>query len=132
VIMRPRVSGAERDADRVGKLPAGTPSVCVRVDANYRTDLLGGLTPIATLEYTGKQAVSVRPFDSLGGRQLMTPGYLTLDLGLRHRFEIGAVPTSFRLMVSDIFNKKRWDILAANTLQVQSRRRLTITVTADF
>ena len=132
VIMSPRVSGAARDAGLVGPLPTGVAPAYLRIDANYRTDLLGGLTPIATLEYTGKQAVSVRTFASLGGRQLKTPAYFTLDVGMRHKFDMGGVPVSFRLMVSNVFDAKHWDIVAANTLQVDSRRRLTVTLTGDF
>ena len=132
VIMSPRVSGAARDAGLVGKLPTSVPAVYVRVDANYRTDILGGLTPIATLEYTSKQAVSAKPFASLAGRQLMTPAYFTLDLGARHKFEIGSVPVSFRMMMSNIFDKKRWDVVAANTIQLENRRRMTLSLTADF
>jgi iron complex outermembrane recepter protein len=132
VVMRPRVSGEARELGLVGKLPTGTPAVYARLDANYRTDILGGLTPIATLEYASKQAVSAGPIETLGGRQLMTPSYFILDLGLRHRFDIGSVPASFRLLVNNVFDKKRWDIVAANTLQVDARRRLTLTLTADF
>lgn len=132
VIMRPRVSGNVRDAGLVGKLPAGTPAVYARVDANYQTDIFDSLTPIATLEYTSKQAVSAKPFASLEDRQLMTPAYVTLDLGFRQKFAIGSAPASLRLMVNNIFNEKRWDVFAANTIQVESRRRMTITLTADF
>jgi len=62
----------------------------------------------------------------------MTPAYFTLDLGLRHKFQIGSVPVSLRMMMSNIFDKKRWDVVAANTIQVENRRRMTLSLTADF
>jgi iron complex outermembrane recepter protein len=129
VVMRPRVSGGPPGQ---GKLPAGTASAFAKIDANYRTDLFGGLTPTATLEYTGRRAVGSRALASLDGRQLTTRGFAILDLGLRQPFTIGSVPANLRVRVSNVFNKKHWDILAANTLQVGSRRRLTVTLTADF
>ena len=113
-------------------MPTGTPSVYLRIDANYRTDIFGGLTPTATLEYTSRRAVGARALASLDGGQLTTPSFAILDLGLRQKLEIGSLPASLRMAVGNVFNTKRWDILAANTLQVGNRRRLTLTVTADF
>jgi iron complex outermembrane recepter protein len=129
VVMRPRVSGGPPGQ---GKMPTGTPSVYLRIDANYRTDIFGGLTPTATLEYTSRRAVGARALASLDGGQLTTPSFAILDLGLRQKLEIGSLPASLRMAVGNVFNTKRWDILAANTLQVGNRRRLTLTVTADF
>ena len=129
VVMRPRVSGGPPDQ---GRLPTGTPAVYLRVDANYRTDIFGGLTPTVTVEYTGKRAVGAKALASLGGRQLSTSGFAILDLGLRQKLDIGNVPASIRIMVGNVFNTKRWDIIAANTLWVGNRRRLSVTLTADF
>ena len=61
------------------------PSLYARIDLNYRTNIFGGLTPTATLSHTGARAVSAGPQASLGGKQLMVPGYNTLDLVLARR-----------------------------------------------
>ncbi len=58
VVMDPVVSGPGRTAGLVGPRPAGTPLVFVRIDANYRTDIFGGLTPTVSLVYTGSHAAS--------------------------------------------------------------------------
>ena len=129
VAMQPRV------IDRlpgVGERPAGTPSLFARMDVNYRTDIFGGLTPIATLSYTGKRAVSSRPLATLGDRQLMVPGYATLDLGLRQSFKLGSVPMSFRALIWNVFDAASWKVVGPNSLYMEERRRFNMTVAADF
>jgi iron complex outermembrane recepter protein len=124
VALQPRVAGGLR--------PAGTPSLFARIDANYRTDILGGLTPTASFSYIGSRALSSKPFDSLEGKQLEVPGYVTLDLGLRQQFHIGKVPMSFRMLVWNVFDAKTWKVVAANTIYMDERRRLNLTIAADF
>lgn len=121
--MQPRIAGGLR--------PAGTPSLFVRVDANYRTDLFGGLTPTVSFVHTGARAVSDRPVTP-GGGQLMVPGYSTIDLGLRQQLKIGGVPASFRVAVNNVFDSATWKVVAANTLYPEERRRLTFNISADF
>jgi iron complex outermembrane receptor protein len=129
--LQPRVTGAARDLGLVGERPAGTPSLFVRIDANYRTDIFGGLTPTLTFIHTGARAVGARPLTP-GGRQLMVPGYSTLDLGARQQFKVGSVPASFRIALNNVFDAATWKVVAANTLYPEDRRRLTFTLSADF
>ncbi|MGE3692225.1 MAG: TonB-dependent receptor [Novosphingobium sp.] len=132
VLMQPRVTGAGRDAGLLGERPAGTPTFYAKLDANYRTDILGGLTPTLSVTYTGNRAVSARPFGSLGGRQVMVPAHTTVDLGLREQFHIGKLPASFRLVLMNAFDAASWKIVAANTIVPEERRRFSLSLTADF
>jgi iron complex outermembrane receptor protein len=132
VALRPRVSGAAVDLGLIGRRPAGTPSLYARLDANYRTDIFGGLTPTASLTFTGKRAVGSRPLVALGGNQLMLPAAAIVDLGVRQQFKIGKVPASIRAVLNNVFDKSTWKIVAANTLYVDERRRFTFTIAADF
>lgn len=132
VFMRPRVSGTAVDQGLIGDRPAGTPSVFVKLDANYRTDIFGGLTPTVAVTYTGSRAVGLRPQAALGGNQLMVPGFASVDLGLRQSFLIGKVPASFRFVVVNAFDAASWKVVAANTMYMDERRRINLTVTADF
>ena len=131
VLMKPRVIGAV-DRTIVGERPAGTPSIFARLDATYRTDIFGGLTPTLAVVYTGTRAAGARPQASLSGKQLMLPGYATVDLGVRQQFHIGKMPVSARLVVQNVFDTAQWRVVAANTLSVEERRRLIFTVAADF
>ena len=85
--------------------------IFARIDANYRTDIFGGLTPTASLTYTGKRAVGSRPLAALDGRQLMVPGVATLDLGLRQQFKLGKIPASFRALLYNVFDEATWKAL---------------------
>ncbi|MDE2596922.1 MAG: TonB-dependent receptor [Sphingomonadales bacterium] len=132
VAMQPRVSGPARDLGLVGPRPAGTPSLYARLDLNYRTDLLGGLTPTASFIWQGNRAVGSRPVVALGGAQQTLPGYGLLDLGLRQQFHIGKIPASFRYVLNNVLDHKAWKVLASNVLQPDDRRRFSLTVAADF
>ena len=124
LFMQPRVTGGLR--------PAGTPASNIRIDANYRTDLFGGLTPTLSLAHIGTRAVSSQGFASLGGKQLTLPGHTTVDIGLRQQFRIGKVPASFRAVLQNVFDTATWKVMAANTLTVEERRRFSLTLAADF
>ena len=115
VAMKPRVS--------TGGRPVGTPSLYARADFNYRTDLFGGLTPTASLAYTGSR---------LASPSLEVPGYATVDLGLRQQFRISAIHASIRAVAQNVFDAASWKVVAANTLYPEERRRFTISLTADF
>ncbi|MGE3692227.1 MAG: TonB-dependent receptor [Novosphingobium sp.] len=130
VLMQPRVADPPADPALVGLRPAGTPSISARIDANYRTGIFGGLTPTAALTFTGSRAVGPPP--GTGQKQVMLPPHVTLDLGLRQSFHVGKVPASFRLTVSNVFDETAWKVVAANTLIMDDRRRLFLTVSADF
>jgi iron complex outermembrane receptor protein len=132
VMMQPRVSGAALASGLIGERPAGTPSIYAKLDANYRTDIFGGLTPTASLTYTGSRAVGSKPQATLGGQQLMVPGYATVDLGVRQQFRIGAVPVSFRFVLHNVFDAATWRVVAANTLSIEERRRFSLSLAADF
>ena len=128
--LRARVSGQAHDLGLVGDIPAGPPNLLIKLDLNYRTDLFGGLTPILALLHNGARAVGAQPL--AGGGQLTVPGVTTIDLGLRQRFHVGKVPMSARAVIQNLFNAETWKVLAANTLQVEDRRRMQFQLTADF
>ena len=126
VAIQPRVLGA---AAANSRRAAGTPSLYAKVDLNYRTDLLGGLTPTAGMTWIGKRAVGAAP---AGGRQLMLPGHATFDIGARQQFTLGRVPASFRAVVQNVFDKGAWKVVAPNALIIDERRRFTLALAADF
>jgi iron complex outermembrane recepter protein len=130
VLIAPRVSGSAVTAGIVGKRATGTPGLRGRLDLNYRTDLMGGLTPTLAANYLGRRAVTSAPV--AGGHQTMLPGSTTIDIGARQQFKIGKVPASVRAVLNNALDKKAWRVAAANTLFPDERRRFTLTMTADF
>lgn len=132
IAMQPRVTGAARDAGLVGSRPPGTPSLYARLDANYRTDLLGGLTPTLAVIHTGERAVTARPQAALGGRQLMLDPVTTVDIGVRRQFKAGKVPMSARFVLINAFDKAVWKVAAPNIVYPEERRRINFAIAADF
>jgi iron complex outermembrane recepter protein len=130
VVMQPRVVGPAVDAGQIGRRPVGTPSIYARLDANYRTDVFGGLTPTLSVIYTGSRAVGSRPLAD--GTQLTLPGVATVDVGARQQFKVGKIAASFRLVVQNVFDTPAWKVAGDNTLTIDERRRLTATLAADF
>lgn len=129
VAMQPRVLGA---AAARGSRPAGTPSLYAKIDASYRTDVLGGLTPTAALTYTGRRALGPVPLTAPQSGQVMLPGVATVDLGLRQQFHVGKVPASFRAVMQNVFDKASWKVAAPGTIYMDERRRFLLALAADF
>jgi len=132
VVMDPVVTGEARDLGLVGKRPAGTPDIFAQLDANYRTDLLDGLTVTGSLHYTGKRAVTASPIEDLGDKQLTLPGWLRVDLGLRHRFKLGYMDVSMRAVVQNLFDKKEWHVVSSDVVYAEDRRRFLGVLVVDF
>jgi iron complex outermembrane receptor protein len=130
--LQPRVSNFTPTAGLQGELPTGTPSKYVRIDSNYKTDIFGGLTLTAGLQYTGTRAVSAKPFDSPGGKQLMLPGVTAIDIGVRRQFTLGGVPMNLRAVLANVFDHTSWKVLAPNVLDIDERRRFSLTLVADL
>jgi iron complex outermembrane receptor protein len=132
VLMKPEASGPAIDAGLLGKLPTGTPKLHARIDVNYRTDIFGGLTLTAAMLHDSRRALSAAPYAELGGHQLMLPAQTTFDLGARQNFTIGKTSLSYRITVSNIFDKRAWKIIAPNSIQQDEIRRYNIYLYADF
>jgi iron complex outermembrane receptor protein len=132
MLMKPEVSGEARALRRVGPRPVGTPSVYARIDANYRTAILGGLTPTLSVTYQGRRTASARPLDAAGRKQLMLPRYVPVDIGLRQPVRLGRYPATIRLLMQNAFDDASWKVIASNTLQPEDRRRFTAELLIDF
>jgi len=132
VLMKPEASGPAIKAGLLGKLPTGTPKLHARIDANYRTDIFGGLTLTATMLHDSRRALSAQPYAELGGKQLMLPQVTTFDIGARQNFHIGKASFSYRITIQNIFDKRSWKIIAPNSVQQDEVRRYNIYLYADF
>ncbi len=132
VFLKPEVYGPAVDAGRVGHRPAGTPSQFVRLDAQYRTDLMGGFTPTASFVFQGSRAVGNRPQASLGGEQLSLPSRTTLDIGFRQPLHLAGMDMRLLFNLQNLFNVQGWRVYSANTIQVEDRRRFMLNLSSEF
>ena len=62
----------------------------------------------------------------------MAPGSAVVDLGLRQQLKIGSIPASVRLVVYNVMDDQSWKVVAANTLYPDERRRVSLSLAADF
>ncbi len=132
VMMDPEVTGAGRTAGLVGERPAGIPDFYTRIDLQYRTDILNGLTPTVTVTATGPRAMGSAPVATLEGKQAMIDSHTSIDLGLRYRFNLGDMPANLRFQVQNLFNQTGWKVVNSNTLQPEEHRRVSVFLAADF
>lgn len=132
VLMSPRVTGEARVLGRVGERPVGTAETYGRIDLDYRVEQLAGLSLTATLIHNGERIAGTRAQAELGGEQLATPAFTTLDLGIRYRFRIGDKPAMLRVLASNVFDERGWKVVAGNAFQAQDSRRLGVFLTADL
>jgi iron complex outermembrane receptor protein len=131
LVMAPEVVGEARALGRVGERPVGVAATVLRLDAEYQTGF-DGLSVTAAALHNGRRAASVRPYAELGGAQLFAPGFTTLDLGLRYRFVARGHPMTTRAVLANVFDKRTWGVIQANSYRLNDTRRLAVFLSADF
>jgi len=132
MVMKPVVSGPGRDEGRIGRAPVGQRGTRGRLDLNYRSDILSGLTPTFSLEYRGKSAAASDPIPGTDGEQVWVPSRVSIDLGLRQPLKIGHYPATLRIRVDDLLNQKRWVAVTSRTLLLADTRRFSAGLLVDF
>ncbi len=132
VFMKPEVLFAPGQQGTLGTKPVGARPVQLRLDANYRTDILGGLTPTLSFSYFNSTAASARNLAALGGKQLILGPRSSLDIGARLPIHIGKYPASIRMRVDNVLDTAAWYVLASNTYSPADRRRFTLSLLVDI
>lgn len=132
VLMEPVVEGEAVNNGLIGDLPVGQTETTVRLNFDYRTPWVEGLSVDAALNYSGPRAATSRTFAELGNQQLMTEDFTTLDLGMRYRFEVGGRNNTLRLQVTNVADAFAWQVLPSGALYVNNPRGIIATLATDF
>jgi len=132
VLMEPVVEGEAVNNGLIGDRPVGQTETTVRLNFDYRTPWVEGLSVDAALNYSGPRAATTRTFAELGGEQLMTESFTTLDLGMRYRFEIGGRHNTLRVQVTNVADAFAWQVLPSGALFVNNPRGIIATLATDF
>lgn len=132
VLMQPRVVGEAVNAGRVGRRPVGSTTRSARFDMEYRTPVIDGLSLTFGLQHSGTIVASTSNYVELGGRQLEIPAATTLDLGIRHRFQLGRSPLTARVQLLNVFDTLRPLVTSSNAFILPETRRLAFQLGADF
>ena len=89
------------DPTLVGKTPSDVADQLAKVYAEYNLPWVKGLTLQGGIYYTGPQFADAENTQRL-------PGYIIGDLGARYEMKIYDYPTTFRLYVTNVTDKKYW------------------------
>ncbi len=132
VLQKPTVSGEGVDRGLIGPKPVSQPETTVRLNLDYRTPWVQGLSIDAAVNHTGERAATSREFAELGGAQLNAEAYTTLDLGMRYRFRVRDHASMLRVQVQNIFDDFTWKIYPSGAFYVTNPRNILVSVATDF
>jgi iron complex outermembrane receptor protein len=125
VLQKPRVTGEEVAAGRIGNRPVGQSNRTTIIGADYQIPAIQALSVNATLTSVGDRVAS-------SDNQLSIPARFVLDLGARYRFKIGDAPATLRFSVGNVFNKFGWRTNPAAVFVTNAQRRYALSLAADF
>lgn len=131
VLADPKVSGPAVDSGRVGPRAVTISRRTMRVDANWQSPV-EGLSLDLSAAHSGPVAASTRTYDQLGGRQLHTEGFTTLDVGARYRTRLNGTPVALRALAANIFDDGGYDVNSSQGFFLRNGRRFTLQLSADF
>jgi len=125
VLVRPRVSGEEVEAGRLGKIPPGQVKRLTIVGLDYQLPWIEALSVSATV-------TSLSPRMASSDNQLRIPARNVLDLGARYRFEVAGAPATLRVSVANVFDKYGYRTNGSGVFTPLAQRRFSVTLAADF
>ncbi|MGE3301986.1 MAG: hypothetical protein AB7M12_02610 [Hyphomonadaceae bacterium] len=132
VLQKPEVTGEGVDAGIIGSKPVSQPETTLRVNLDYRTPWISGLSLDTAITYTGARPATARTFAALGGKQLDAEAFTTVDVGLRYRFHLAGRNSTFRAQVLNVFDDFAWRINPSGTFFLANPRSALMSVATDF
>jgi len=103
----------------------------LRLDANWQSPV-EGLSFDLSAAHSGRVAASTRTYSELGGRQLHTDPFTTLDVGARYRTTIGGTQVALRALAANIFDDGGYDVNSSQSFFLRNGRRYSLQLSADF
>lgn len=122
------------DADRRGELidrgvlvgrAVGVPRLTALLNLTYQVPALKGFSIDSQVNYQTDMLLNPR-------NGVTTPGYATLDLGMRYAFAIGDVPATLRARVGNVFDEDTWTANRNETLNRMGPRSYRLSLTTNF
>jgi len=131
VFANPRVSGEAVESGRVGARAVGMARRTVRLDANWQSPVEGLSFDLSTA-HAGSIAASTRTYSELGGKQLESKPFTTVDLGARYRFTVNGTPMALRGIVANVFDAGGYDVNSSQSFFIRNGRRFSLQLSADL
>ena len=110
---------------RLGRLPVGQAARKVDLNIDWRPPILTGLSLDMNVSHSGR-IISTR--DNL----VAIPAQTLVDIGGRYAFKLGTAPASFRVAVSNLFDKYAFDLQGAGSYDLIDGRRVSARLAVDF
>ncbi|MBB4201001.1 hypothetical protein CCR94_00415 [Rhodoblastus sphagnicola] len=112
-------------ASLVGKTPLGVPNRIANVFGEYALDSLPGLSLLGGATYTSKEWVN-------NANTISIPQVFLLDAGARYEMKVGGKPTTFRVNVANLLDKRYWTNKGDDMLYTGVPRTLSFSMTVSF
>lgn len=132
VHMKPRVKGEAVDLGLIGPEPVGQPRDTVRLNFDYRRTPNSPYSFEGAVNYFGARPVSAKVFASLGGKQLQSDPFTTVDVGMRYRFSVDGHRSTLRVQALNVFDAERWVVALSGGLTINAPRRYAVSLATDF
>ena len=133
VLMKPEVTGEAVTTGQIGEKPVGQAERIFKFNADYRLASVKGLSFDMGINYSGPRAATGRTFVALGGKQLMTEEFATLDLGARYRFKIfDGKPATLRVQALNVTDEFAWQVAPSGALQSSNPHAFQASLAVDF
>lgn len=125
VLIRPRATGEEVAAGRIGKIPPGQVKRLAVINLDYQLPWWEQVSVNAGVTSIGAREASR---DNL----LQLPARNVFDLGARYRFEVAGAPATLRVSVANVFDKYGYRTAGSGVFTHLAQRRYSLTLAADF
>lgn len=107
----------------LGRVPVGRPDLTALVNMSWRVPGIEGFAVDGGVTWQGREYVD-------GANRLRTPGFASVNLGLRWQFDPGGLPLTLRARAVNLLAANRWDATASELLFFQVPRSLALSLTA--
>lgn len=122
--LQARLSGSEVASGAIGSRPVDVPTRKLIASLDWRP--VGSATSIdVALEHVGANIG-----DALN--RIRVDPFTTLDVGIRHRFRLGAENAMLRLQATNLFNAYGWEVVGSNAFLYIQARQVSMRLAVDF
>ncbi|MGE3302085.1 MAG: TonB-dependent receptor [Hyphomonadaceae bacterium] len=132
VLQKPEVTGEAVTLGLIGPKPVSQPETNLRLNLDYRTPWIEGLSLDIGVTYTGERPATSRTFAELGGKQLDAEAFNMVDIGMRQRFKIGGHTSTFRAQVLNVFDDFAWRVYPSGGFYIGGARKFQMSLATDF
>jgi iron complex outermembrane receptor protein len=125
VLLDADVGGEGVRLGRVGPRPVGVPARNFQLNADWRPKLLPGLSLDAAIRHQGR--MSARRDNAVD-----LPARTTFDAGLRYATKIFDRPSSLRVEVTNVTDRKGFDLRGSGAYDIAEGRVIGLSLATDF